>query len=364
MMEAMSSRSRAEDDRLVDQVARACARVQEPLALLERVAGLVREHVPYEAAGWLLVDPEVLLITGVYEEGVPREAHLRLIELELSAEDVNKFVDLGRGGEPTASLSAATGGELRRSVRWSTVYEPLGLGDELRTVFRSGSVTWGHACLTRRADDPWFSRREVDVVSRLSPHVAHGIRTGLLLHEGWADGPDECPAVVVLDDAGRVESSTPQVHQWLGPVGDDRLESSIVVHEVATQVRLLTSDGVSGPPPVARARGRSGEWLLVRGARLDDPKGRTAVVLEPASRSDVAPVLLRLHELTPREREVTQLLLTGMATADVAGELCITTDTLRGHVKSVFGKLGVSSRPELFARLAHEPRVRSAEGGG
>lgn len=356
----MATGFRADDDRLVEQVARICARAQEPLALLERVARAVRKQVPYDAAGWLLVDPDTLLINGVFEEDVPREAHLSLMELELGASDVNKFVDLGRSGEPAAALHAATDGNLDRSTRWRTVYEPMGFGDELRVVFATGSVMWGHACLTRRRDESWFTRREVDVVARISPHVAHGIRTGLLLHESWADGHEQDPGLVVLDDAGHVESSNPRAIDWLGPVEDDRLDSSIVLHEVAAQARAVAEDGTGGPPAVARARARSGEWLLVRGTRLDGRAGRTAVVLEPARRSDVAPVLMHLHELTPREREVTQLLLTGMATADIAHDLWITPDTLRGHVKSIFAKLGVRSRPELFARLAHQPRVRTA----
>ena len=103
----------------------------------------------------------------------------------------------------------------------------------------------------------------------------------------------------------------------------------------------------------------TGEWLLVRGTRLQDTS-RTAVVVELAGRADVAPLLLHLHELTPREREVTQLLLTGMSTRDVAQELWVTPETLRGHVKAIFAKMGVASRAELFARLSHEPPVRSA----
>jgi DNA-binding CsgD family transcriptional regulator len=59
---------------------------------------------------------------------------------------------------------------------------------------------------------------------------------------------------------------------------------------------------------------------------------------------------------------VTGLLLTGMTTADIAQELWITPETLRGHVKAIFAKMGVGSRAELFARLSHEPPVRSARG--
>lgn len=355
----MTSRTRADDDRLVGSVARLCARATEPLDLLRRVARLVRAHLPYDAAGWILVDPDTMLLNAVHEEGVPREAHLVLLELELSGEDLNRFVDLAREGVAAASLAGATGGRLDRSVRWRTVYEPHGFGDELRGVFCSGGVCWGHVCLTRTAQAPWFTPREVGLLSRIAPHVAHGIRSGLLLDEAWLEPGREPPGVVVLDDDGRVVSTTPRALDWLGPVHDDRLERSMVVHEVAVHARAMAAGDLEGPPPLARVRAASGEWLLVRGSRLDGQR-QTAVLVEPARRSDVAPLLLHLHELTPRERQVAQHLLSGRSTADIAADLWITQETLRGHVKSVFAKLGVSSRPELFARLAHEAVARSA----
>lgn len=358
-MTVVALRSREGDDRLVEQVAAVCARAQEPLVLLERVAAAVRRHVPYDSAGWLLVDPDTLLITGVYEEDVPKQAQLDLIALELMADDVNKFVDLGRATVPAAALSATTGGQLERCVRWTQIYDPAGFGDELRVVFRTGQVLWGHACLTRRADRPWFSRREVELLARLSPHVAHGIRTGLLLHGIWPEDRADGPALLVLADDGGIESTTPEAMERLGPVEDGRLDASVVVHEVAAQARALADRRASGPPAVARTRAANGEWLLVRATRLQSDVGRTAVLVEPARRSDVAPVLLHLHELTTREREVTGLLLTGMTTTEIAQELWITPETLRGHVKAIFAKMGVSSRAELFARLSHEPPARS-----
>lgn len=356
----------------MESVARLCARAEDPLVLLEQVAVRVRRHIPYAVAGWLLVDPDTMLITGVYEEDVPREAHLELIELELSEPDVNKFADLARGQAAASALSTATGGDLGKCLRWSRVYGPAGFGDELRAVFRTGSVTWGHACLTRLATEPWFTTGEVDTMARLSPHVAHGIRTALVLHEHDVTG-DETPGLVVLDDDGTVRSASARALEWLGPVDDDRLESSIVIHEVAAQARALADgadrdgadrlDRTSGyTPAVARVRSLSGEWLLVRGARLDE--AGTAVVVEPARRSDIAPLLLHLHELTPREREVTQGLLKGLGTAEIAQNLWITEDTLRGHIKSIFAKLAVNSRPELLARLQHEPRVHTPSTAG
>lgn len=355
----MVLRTPAQDARLVEAIARECARAQDPLTLFDRVATLLRRRLPYDSAGWLLVDPDTMLLNAVYEEDVPREAHLALMEIELTREDLNKFVDMVRAGVAAASLSAATEGRLGRSARWRTIYEPHGIGDELRAVFCTGGVCWGHVCLTRAAESGWFTHADVDLLARLAPHLAHGIRTGLLLDEGWLDPAQEAPGVVVLDDEGGVVSTSPRALEWLGPVHDDKLERSMVVYEVAAHARASAEGGLDRPPPVARVRAVSGEWLLVRGSRLSG-RGQTAVLLEPAHRSDVAPLLLHLHELTPRERQVAQHLLTGRSTADIAADLWITPDTLRGHVKSVFAKLGVNSRPELFARLAHEPVVRSA----
>jgi DNA-binding CsgD family transcriptional regulator len=73
---------------------------------------------------------------------------------------------------------------------------------------------------------------------------------------------------------------------------------------------------------------------------------------------------MRLHQLTDREREVTQMLLTSMPTHRVAEKLCITPETLRGHMKAVFAKLGVNSRPQLAALLSHDPMVSASSSLG
>ena len=44
----------------------------------------------------------------------------------------------------------------------------------------------------------------------------------------------------------------------------------------------------------------------------------------------------------------------GASTAEIAAELFLSTHTVRDYVKTVFEKLGVSSRGELVARLFAE----------
>jgi DNA-binding CsgD family transcriptional regulator len=55
-------------------------------------------------------------------------------------------------------------------------------------------------------------------------------------------------------------------------------------------------------------------------------------------------------ELTPREREILTMLLTGRAPKEIASTLKISYYTVLFHQKNLYRKLGIQSRAELFAR--------------
>jgi DNA-binding CsgD family transcriptional regulator len=170
----------------------------------------------------------------------------------------------------------------------------------------------------------------------------------------------------VLGDDGALESLTGEAERWLSELPSDGLELPSVVYEVAARVRSRVDERLSGPPARARVWLASGRWLVVHGARLHARGGglqRTAVVLEPARRGDLAPLIVELHELTEREREVTQLLIRGMPIDEIAQSLWISHYTVRDHTKAIFAKLGVSSRPELTAMLYHDHHLPSLAHG-
>ncbi len=54
--------------------------------------------------------------------------------------------------------------------------------------------------------------------------------------------------------------------------------------------------------------------------------------------------------LTPRELEVLRLLAQGRSNQAIANELVVAVGTVKRHVNSLFGKLGVQSRLEAVAR--------------
>ncbi len=96
------------------------------------------------------MDPATLLPTGEFVEGgLPPSATARMAEIEIGGEDVNAFRALAREERHAATLSAATGGELDRSVRHRELRGPAGFGDELRAALVEDTAAWGGLTLMR-----------------------------------------------------------------------------------------------------------------------------------------------------------------------------------------------------------------------
>jgi PAS domain S-box-containing protein len=53
--------------------------------------------------------------------------------------------------------------------------------------------------------------------------------------------------------------------------------------------------------------------------------------------------------LTPRQREVLELVAAGLSTSEIAKKLTLSTETVRNHLRSVFRELNVHNRPEAIA---------------
>jgi DNA-binding CsgD family transcriptional regulator len=106
-----------------------------------------------------------------------------------------------------------------------------------------------------------------------------------------------------------------------------------------------------------RMRTAPGRWLVCHASCLRDASGAlgtTALVIEPATAVEIAPIIVEACDLTPRERQITELIARGLATGEISATLHLSPHTVRDYVKAVFDKVGVSSRGERVAKLFAE----------
>ena len=102
--------------------------------------------------------------------------------------------------------------------------------------------------------------------------------------------------------------------------------------------------------------------MLHASAALGDEPGRVAVILQDPTPGSIAPLIAAAYGLTTRERELTELILQGYATRDIAVRLFLSPHTVQEHLKSIFAKTGVHSRRELIGNVFlrhYQPRLQS-----
>ncbi len=138
----------------------------------------------------------------------------------------------------------------------------------------------------------------------------------------------------------------------------------------AADVVLWPQEGDATPPQLAAplvalvSDERGGGRALRQGARGVLPRGvdgptlaaalvaaaRGLVVLDPGLRLVQREPEAREAPLTPREREVLQLVALGMANKEVAARLGVSESTVKFHVNSLLEKLGARSRTDAVVR--------------
>jgi DNA-binding CsgD family transcriptional regulator len=325
--------------------------------LAEALYTVVTRHVPFDFGCFATTDPATGLITWASKTRSLGVGDEEFAATEYGPPDINSFAEIARRRPPAGVLSIDTGGRPETCRRHRDFMAPrFGFTDELRAVFLSRGASWGVLALYRAENDPPFTAADAHQIGQLSELVADAIQRSLFrLDQGPRTGrtspraavPDG-PAVLIIDAADRITHLTPAAQSAVEEFGGwehGSLPANVLAVVASARTRSAPSD--------TRVQGSSGQWMSLRAAPLLGPPDRSDVVVtvEPTPRTALSRLALAAHGLTAREEDVALLVLQGADTRAIAGALHLSPHTVQDHLKSVFAKLGVSSRREMTAQL-------------
>jgi DNA-binding CsgD family transcriptional regulator len=338
-----------------ERIARICAVDDDARGLRRRLLAEVGRTVGFDAYAWVLTDPETCVGSAPLAD-VPSLAELpRLIRLRyLTA--LNRWTTLT--GSPVALLSAATGGDLSRSLLWRELLSGYGVSDVASVVFRDRFGCWAFLEL-------WRTGRSVFGPAEVALLTASAATVTAALRRSQARTFDAAPArgsrpngplVLLLSPDLEVMRQTPATHdplRLLVPRDDDRPPVPAGAYNVAAQL-LAVEARVDGHPPRARVHLADGQWLTLLADRWDGTGPRSArdiaVTIEECTPADRLSLFARASGLTVRERELLGHLAAGADSRVVAERMFLSAHTVQDHLKAMFAKTGTRSRGALLAR--------------
>ena len=269
----------------------------------------------------------------------------QFLELEWLDEDPFTFTKL------INAEIAAIG--LRRHVdpatvrRFRDMFAPRGAYDELRAPISHDGLAWG-MMTAYRFRPVAFDESDEQLAGAHMTVVARELRRVMLRQAAVASSEPDPPGLVLLDADGAVVTSSASAESLLGPL--DRAPARTALTNLAAGVAHEDSVTVTIGTPTGLVR----LYASPATSRDGSAPGGVAVVVERPRRAELAPIILRSLGLTPREREVTELLLAGLQRKQIADRLGVREDSVGDHVKAIYRKAGVDGRPELYARVYGE----------
>lgn len=176
-------------------------------------------------------------------------------------------------------------------------------------------------------------------------------------------------ATSIREARGLVASATPDVvlldHRL--PDGDG-VQAISELHGIrpSAQIVVLTASTSDRVLVAAMEAGAAG--FIAKTQRLDDVIAGVRAAADGESMVSaklLGRLLPRLQkradtpgaELTEREREILDLLATGLSNADIASRLTISVHTVRNHVSNLSAKLGAHSKLEVLSIAVREGLV-------
>ena len=132
------------------------------------------------------------------------------------------------------------------------------------------------------------------------------------------------------------------------------------IPEVESDVIRYAEAGVSGYVPREASVAQLVKTVtgVARGEFACSPRIAAALLRRVATLAAAYAPEAPVRDLTSREREITQLIETGLSNKEIARRLSIEVATVKNHVHSILKKLRVHRRGEAAALVRRTPRAR------
>ncbi|MBL8161733.1 MAG: helix-turn-helix transcriptional regulator [Anaerolineae bacterium] len=339
------------------EITRLCHSGLDSRTLRREILQLLQVIVPFDYAYFSTTDPATHLGTSsVLAEEPPSWCMSVFLENEFLQQDFNQFSDMARRRQAVSILSEAARSELHRSHRFREMLNPLAMEDELRAIFVTDDACWGTLCLHRGTAS--YTPEEAAHLAQLTDTIADGLRKALLLSRVPLATTLDSPGLLILSDDLSVIAMTAPAQYWLSELSAmEKADGGVLpvsVRSVVAGLKALESGRLAvNVTPKVRLYMRSGHWLVLYASRLISSASQTqvSVIFELAQPAEIAPVIMQAYALTRREGEITQCVVKGWSTTEIAARLHISPNTVQDHLKAIFEKVAVGSRGELAARI-------------
>ena len=341
------------------EIIRLCHSALDSHTLRVELLKQLQRVIPSDYIFFSTTDPATQLFTSSVLDETPMTILEQFLENEFLQPDFNKFLTLLNNHQSVGVLSEQTQHNLSRSQRYRDILTPLALGDEMRAVFVTNAACWGTLCLHQERGGSSYTSAEATFLAQVASHIAEGLRKALLLGNVSEVKTLDGPGVLILAEDLSVVAATPVAEYWLTELREaergDKHALPFPVLTVVARLQAMEQKGVTqmyGMPKI-RLRAPSGRWVVLYASWLGRgaEQGQIAVMFETAQPVEIAPLIMQAYRLTKREGEITQCILRGWSTTEIAAALHISLNTVQDHLKAIFEKVDVRSRRELAGRL-------------
>jgi LuxR family transcriptional regulator, maltose regulon positive regulatory protein len=237
---------------------------------------------------------------------------------------------LAQGDAPGAAALVAAAEQVARQHSFVRLMPEIAAMQVL-VHLRQGNLAAAQAV---NSDDLPLSRARI-ALAQGDPGAALATLAGYRQQiEARRSADEQLRKIILQALAHQAQGEGERASQWLG--------EALALAEPGCFVRAFVDEGAPMAQLLAQATARG---------KMTDYTARLLAALAAAEQqSAAAPAQSLIEPLSERELEVLQLIAQGLSNREIGEQLYLALDTVKGHNRRIFDKLGVQRRTEAVAR--------------